>query len=262
MAKDHTQRVCRLFFETEETPKRVHKLWDNRKINILWNNFFWRNNNLYAIDTLNNNDIRLINSDTWPKPFSDAANVRKAEIRKRDVEDFQSFTESRKAKEITKLFEIVAADLTTSLDVREFFTMLDYLLLRLIMASDNDLTQTLRPKTLSGGPEKLMWDRELKGYADTYVSKLAQYMLTTMQWHWQRRESQKRWLFFISTKGNPLNESRASHRLAEMGKKVAPDLKGTLKSSRLRKSIVSLQCEEAHTISEKQLALESRWDTL
>ena len=40
------------------------------------------------------------------------------------------------------------------------------------MASDNDLTQTLRPKTLSGGPAKLMWDRELKGYADTYVSKL------------------------------------------------------------------------------------------
>lgn len=62
-------------------------------------------------------------------------------------------------------------------------------------------------------------------------------------------------LFFISSKGNPLNESGASHRLAEMGKQVAPELKRTLKSSRLRKSIVSLQHEEIHAaVSATELA--------
>jgi hypothetical protein len=44
------------------------------------------------LDTISENDIRLINLaltrlDTWPKVFSDAANVRKAEIRKWDMEE-------------------------------------------------------------------------------------------------------------------------------------------------------------------------------
>lgn len=59
----------------------------------------------------------------------------------------------------------------------------------------------------------------------------------------------------MSTKGNPIDESRASNRLAEMGKQVAPQLKGRLKSSRLRKSLVSLQRGETFAAGSKtQLA--------
>ncbi|CAB3992097.1 Hypothetical predicted protein [Paramuricea clavata] len=87
-------------------------------------------------------------------------------------------------------------------------------------------------KTLSGGLAKLMWDRELKGVCRHMSASCTQYMLTAIQLHRQRRESQRHWLYFICTKGNPLNESQVSHSLSEMGKKVAPDLKGTLKSPR------------------------------
>ncbi|CAB3999414.1 Hypothetical predicted protein [Paramuricea clavata] len=124
VAKDHTRRVCRLLYEIEDPPKNVHQLWDNCKINILSKNFF-RGNDLLSkkdkrqpltlkaytislqlflrfvivrqedirlIATLTNDDIRLVNIaimrlETWPKAFTDTANFRKAEIRKRDVEE-------------------------------------------------------------------------------------------------------------------------------------------------------------------------------
>jgi hypothetical protein len=73
----------------------------------------------------------------------------------------------------------------------------------------------------------------------------------------QQRSASPRCLpvFFISTHDNPLNESRASHRLAAMGRQVASQLDRTLKSSRLRKSIVSLQREQSHfAVSAPQLA--------
>lgn len=62
-------------------------------------------------------------------------------------------------------------------------------------------------------------------------------------------------LFFISSRGNPLDESRVSNLLAQMGRQMALDLKGTLKSSRLRKSIVSMQREQTQSsVTGTQLA--------
>ena len=62
-------------------------------------------------------------------------------------------------------------------------------------------------------------------------------------------------LFFVSSKGNPLDESRASNCLAQMGKHVTPELKGTMKSSRLRQSIVSMQRQQSNSaVSGTQLA--------
>jgi hypothetical protein len=124
VAKDHTRRVCRLLYEIEDPPKNVHQLWDNCKINLLSKNFFRgnyllskkdkrqpltlkayiislqlflrfvivRQEDIRLIATLTNDDIRLVNIaimrlETWPKAYTDAANFRKAEIRKRDVEE-------------------------------------------------------------------------------------------------------------------------------------------------------------------------------
>jgi hypothetical protein len=113
VAKDHTRRVCCLLYEVQDPATNVNQLWDNRNINILLNNFFRGNDKLgegqatapdakgvhYIIEallpfcycdedirmlgeTLTTEDIHLINSaltrlGTWPKAFSDAANLRK-----------------------------------------------------------------------------------------------------------------------------------------------------------------------------------------
>ena len=42
------------------------------------------------------------------------------------------------------------------------------------------VTRTLRHKTLSGGLAKLMWDKELKAFADTYIKKLRTLPMRTM----------------------------------------------------------------------------------
>jgi hypothetical protein len=44
------------------------------------------------LEPLDDNDLRLINSaitrlDSWPKAFSDASNLRKSDIRKRDIDE-------------------------------------------------------------------------------------------------------------------------------------------------------------------------------
>ncbi|CAB3984910.1 Neurofilament medium polypeptide [Paramuricea clavata] len=324
VSKDHTRRVCRLLFEIEEPAKRcVQQLWDNRKMNILRNNFF-RGNDLLGkekrqpqtlkayigsfrlflrfviarqedirmIDSLMEDDIRLVNSaimrlDTWPKAFSDASNQRRAVIRKRDVEerltkaDFQSFVSSPKAKEITQAFEALALKPKAVVDMQQFSNLRDYLLLRVIMASGQRygavsnltvkefkdgvwaekngmplyVTRTLRHKTSFSGPAKLLWDEELKAFGDIYMSKLRPIYANKNSVAPAAAGIPETPLVFITSNGNPLNESKVSHRIAEMGKKVAPQLKGSLKGSRLRKGIVSLQREETHAaVSNKQLA--------
>jgi hypothetical protein len=154
------------------------------------------------LEHLDDGDIRLINSgitrlDSWPKAFSDASNLRKADIRKRDIDerlttkDFQSFINSQRAKEIKKMYEDVAGEERPTVGlINSFSAMRDYLLLRVMMASGqrcgaaSNLTiyefsngvwtetggggqrvyiiRTLRHKTSSGGPAKLLWDEQLK----------------------------------------------------------------------------------------------------
>ncbi len=61
---------------------------------------------------------------------------------------------------------------------------------------------------------------------------------------------------FIAVSGNYLTESRISNRLAVMGKKLNPEMPGTLKGSRIRKGIISTQRDmgETSAISRERLA--------
>jgi hypothetical protein len=68
------------------------------------------------LEPLDDDDMHLINSaitrlDSWPKAFTDASNLRKSDIRKRNIDerltakDFQSFFNSRRATEIKKMYD-------------------------------------------------------------------------------------------------------------------------------------------------------------
>ena len=249
-----------------------------------------RHEEIRKLDEFNDSDILLVNSalarlETWPKALTDAMNKRKADIRLRDVEeklgadDYETFFNSARAKEIKKMYADIKKQENPTVSMNDFAAMRDYLLLRVLVVSgqrcgaasnltiykflngtwtDNNricVSRTLRHKTSSGGPAKLLWDAELKSYADIYIEKLRNIYATTRSVASAALGIPTMPLFFVSTKGNPRDESRASNRLAQMGKQVAPQLKGTLKSSRLRKSLVSLQQGETFAAGSKaQLA--------
>ena len=129
-------------------------------------------------------------------------NKRKADIRQRDVEeklsakDYKAFFDSDRARQIKKMYAEVKGKEHPIVGVNDFASMRDYLLLRVLIASgqrcgaasnltlyeyvngtwtnNNRLyvTRTLRHKTSAGGPAKLLWDAELKAYADIYIEKL------------------------------------------------------------------------------------------
>ena len=139
----------------------------------------------------------LLRLDSWPKAYSDAFNLRKAEVRERDekerpsAEDFRAFSNSAKAKELKAAHKDLADNPQRAVDINTFAELRDYLLVRVITASaqrrgaagnltlkefdkgvqhtdDLFVTRMLRHKTAAGSPAKLMWDSELKGMADTY----------------------------------------------------------------------------------------------
>ena len=186
-------------------------------------------------------DIRQVQSalgrlETWPKAYSDAFNLRKAEVCRRDEEerlsreDFQSFVNRERATEIAREYKNLRENPTRAVDINRFAELRDYLLLRVITASgqrcgavgnltveefddgvqhNNDLyvTKTLRHKTAAGGQAKLM------------------------------------------------NESMVSKRIVVMGKQLNPELPGNLRGSRLRKGIITLQrSQETSTVSAESLA--------
>ena len=133
----------------------------------------------------------------WPKAYTDAFNLRKAELRDRDEKerltpgDFQSFISGEKAVAIRAKYEMLADDPTQAVDINTFAELRDYLLLLVIAASgqrcgaagnltveefeqgvlrDNIfITKTLRHKTAAGGRAKLLWDEDLKKMATTYL---------------------------------------------------------------------------------------------
>ena len=230
-----------------------------------------RQEEIRKLEDFGDADLRLVNSamarlETWPKALADAMNKRKADIRLRDVdeklqsEDYEAFFHSQRANEIKRMFLSIQNQDDPIVSVNEFAAMRDYLLMRVLLASGQRcgaasnltifeyqngttsgpeqvfVTRTLRHKTA-----KLFWDNEIKQYADTYLQKLRAKYATESSVAPATLGIPALPLFFISSKGNPLDESRASNRLAQMGKHVAPQMKGTLKSSRLRKSLVSLQ---------------------
>ena len=97
-----------------------------------------------------------------------------------------------------RMYATVAKDEQPTVAVSDFSSMRDYLLLRVMMASgqrcgaasnltikeyedgiwtESDgkiiyTTRTLRHKTSSGGPAKLLWDEQLKDFGDIYMKKL------------------------------------------------------------------------------------------
>ena len=249
-----------------------------------------RQEEIRKLEDFGDADLRLVNSamarlETWPKALADAMNKRKADIRLRDVdeklqsEDYEAFFHSQRANEIKRMFLSIQNQDDPIVSVNEFAAMRDYLLMRVLLASGQRcgaasnltifeyqngttsgpeqvfVTRTLRHKTAAGGPAKLFWDKELKQYADTYLEKLRAKYANESSVAPAALGIPALPLFFISAKGNPLDESRASNRLAQMGKKVAPQMKGTLKSSRLRKGLVSLQRAETSAAGSKaQLA--------
>ena len=134
----------------------------------------------------------------WPKAFTDAFNLRKAQVRERDEkerltkEDFQSFVGGEKATEIRAKFEMLANNPTEVVDINNFAELRDYLLLLVLTASGQRcgaaanltveefeqgvehansiyVTKTLRHKTAAGGQAKLLWDAGLKKMARTYL---------------------------------------------------------------------------------------------
>ena len=194
-------------------------------------------------DTISKDDIRLKNSALtrlymWPEVFSDATNLHKAAIRRRDMEEkltttpFQSFVQSGQALEIIQMYETMAVDPQDTADVKTFSAMRDYLLPRVMMASGQQCgaasytTKTLRHKMLSGGPAKLLWDEQLKGFVDTYeryVSKpklcctcSSQHPQDAVVFYFNSRESTKQ----VECKPSPCTCARALS--AYSGKRVIP----------------------------------------
>ena len=130
----------------------------------------------------------LARLESWPKSYADAFILRKTEVRQRDekeqlsMEDFKTFVNSNKAKEIQKKYQTVSNNPMHAMDINTFAEFRDYLLLRVITASGQRcgaagnltveefnkgiqhtdslfVTHTLHHKTAAGGPAKLLWAR-------------------------------------------------------------------------------------------------------
>ena len=234
-------------------------------------------------------DMRQVQSglgrlETWPKAYSDAFNLRKAEVRRRDEEerlsrdDFRSFVKSEKAMEITRDYQNLRENPTRAVDLNRFAELRDYLLLRVITASGQRcgaagnltieefeqgvqhtselfVTKTLRHKTAAGGQAKLMWNVQLKEMATTYKELLRPLFANERSVIPGSAGIPEKPAFFISAAGQPMNESMISKRIVAMGKKLNPELPGNLRGSRLRKGIITLQrSEETSTVSAQTLA--------
>ena len=247
-----------------------------------------------------NDDIRQVQSalgrlETWPKAYSDAFNLRKAEVRRRDEEerlsreDFRSFVNSEKATEIAREYQNLwknptrAVDInpTRAVDINQFAKLRDYLVLRVITASgqrcgaagnltveefdqgikhSNDLyvTKTLRHKTAAGGQAKLMWNGELKQITTTYKKILRPLFANERSVIPASAGIPEKPAFFISAAGQPMNESMVSKRIVAMAKRLNPELPGNLCGSRLRKGIITLQrSRETSIVSAETLAKHS-----
>ena len=317
---DHVRRVGRLLYEVDDAPKSVKKLWQNLPMNKIRNNFFAGNDLLgkdrrkpqtlktYIVSyrmflrfvlsrqedvrqlmEFGDEDMRQVQSglgrlETWPKAYSDAFNLRKAEVRRRDEgerlsrDDFRSFVNSDKAMEIISDYQNLRENPTRAVDLNRFAELRDYLLLRVITASGQRcgaagnltieefeqgvqhtpelfVTKTLRHKTAAGGQAKLMWNVQLKEMATTYKEQLRPLFANERSVIPGSAGIPEKPAFFISAAGQPMNESMISKRIVAMGKKLNPELPRNLRGSRLRKGIITLQrSEETSTVSAQTLA--------
>ena len=194
-------------------------------------------------DTISKDDIRLKNSVLtrlymWPEVFSDATNLHKAAIRRRDMEEklttppFQSFIQSGQALEIIQMYETMAVDPQDSADVKTFSAMRDYLLLRVMMASGQHCgaasytTKTLRHKMSSGGPAnccgmnslKVLWThtRDMFPNQNSVAPAAVSIPKMPLFFYFNSRESTKQ----VECKPSPCTCARALS--AYSGKRVIP----------------------------------------
>lgn len=248
-------------------------------------------NNIFP--QLNSEQFELIQSaikrlECWPSSFRTASQQRKNENRKKAEKqrlrskDFEKLTNTSILKEVKGICAR-AQKPNYYIEVNEFCTVRDYLMLMLVLGSAQRsgalanltvdefekgewiehtyVTKTLVHKTQSLGPAKLYWDNTLKCIADAYLNNMRQIFATLSSHHRpEPGRSNSRGAFFIAISGKALDESRVSRRLIEFGKKLNIDLPGMLKSSNLRKSIISLQREQHSTITKDQLARQMTHD--
>ena len=224
-----------------------------------------RQEDIRQLMEFDNDDLRQVQSglgrlETWPKAYSDAFNLRKAEVRRRDEkerlsrDDFRSLVNSDKAMEIAREYHNLRENPPRAVDLNRFAELRDYLLLRVLAASGqrcgaagnltveefeqgiqhtNELfvTKTLRHKTAAGGQAKLMWNVELKEMAITYKELLRPLFANERSVIPASAGIPEKPAFFISAAGQPMNESMVSKRIMAMGKKVNPELHGNLRGS-------------------------------
>jgi hypothetical protein len=142
------------------------------------------------------------------------------------------------------MYEDVASQEQPTVGLTSFSVMRDYLLLQVMMGSGQRcrvasnltiyefsngvwtetegkqrvyITRTLRHKILSGGPAKLLWDEQLKQFADSYLLKFRCLFANENSVAPQTVGIHAISLFFNSSKGNPLNESRQAIALRIWG---------------------------------------------
>ena len=272
IGKDHVWRVGRLLYEVDGAPFVLLRQEDIRELT-----------------EVGDDDVRQVQSalgrlETWPKAYSNAFNLQKAEVRCRDEEerlsqkDFQSFVNSKRARQIGMEYKRLGENPTRAVDINRFAELRDYLLLWVITASgqrcgaagnltveefengvqhNNDLyvIKTPRHKTTAGGQAKLMWNRELKEMATTYKDVMHPMFANERSVIPVSAGIPEKPAFFISAAGQPMNESMVSKRIVAMGKRLNPELPGNLCRSQLRKGIITLQrSQEASTVSVENLA--------
>ena len=209
---------------------------------------------------------------------------RIATVTDNDLQEIESALQrlSSWPSRIKKTFASIKSDNNKTVDIQTFANCRDYILCMLMLDSgqrcgaaanltmeeynngewttvDGELlyiTQTVVHKTQSDGPSKLLWDKGLKSLADIYVDKMRPLFHTDESMLPQRPGVPPAPALFIAVSGKYLTESRISNRLAVMGKKLNPEMPGTLKGSRIRKGIISTQRDmgETSAISRERLA--------
>ena len=245
------------------------------------------------IATVTQKDLEEIDSalkrlSSWPSSYKVASQKKKVANRKKDMNErldsksFKKLRENEFAEQIKKTFELIKSDANKVVDIQTFANCRDFLLCMLMLGSGQRcgaaanltmeefnngewatvegeylyITQTVVHKTQSDGPAKLFWDKGLKSLADIYIEKMRPVFQNNESMLPERPGVPAAPALFIAVSGKYLTESRISNRLAVMGKKLNPEMPGTLKGSCIRKGIISTQRDMGETseISRERLA--------
>lgn len=100
------------------------------------------------------------------------------------------------------------------------------------------VTSTLRHKTEEQGEADLFWYKDIKALAEIYLQYVRPlYDHETLSLLPSAPGVPSRAAFFINSTGTVLQSGQVTNRLKTIGKRLNPEMKGTLKASRIRKSM-------------------------